>query len=61
MWLADDVGGLFHFDGGEYSPSINPVPGPGVHNTGLWGAGDRDLFMSAAFEDGGYGVLHFRR
>jgi hypothetical protein len=60
MWLADDMGALVHFDGGGFSPSINPVPGP-QRTPGLWGAGDRDLFLSAAFDDGGYGVLHFRR
>jgi len=60
LWLADHIGALIHFDGGEFSPSINPVPCV-PHSTGLWGAGDRDLFMTVGFTDGGYGALHFKR
>ncbi len=60
MWLADDTGALVHWDGGSFSSSISSHS-INSNRIGLWGAGDRDLFLSTPFADGGYGAMHFRR
>ena len=62
MWLTDRSSQLVHWDGGSFETVT--VPSGVVENiegNGLFGAGDNDLFLTAAFADGGYGVLHYRR
>jgi hypothetical protein len=63
MWLLDSDLNLVHYDGGSYTP-LPVLPPPAVADyfpTGLYGAGDRDLFISANLPDGGAGALHLRR
>ena len=62
VWLADSDGQLIYWDGGSYTPLANsPTSASSIYPMGLWGAGDRDLFMSINLPDGGGGALHYRR
>lgn len=62
MWIADRNSRLRHWDGGTFGPSITPTELlASAEGIGLFGAGDSALFVSAAFPDGGFGVLHYRR